>query len=379
MTSAQNDRAAHRRPGRRDVPVPAVLGGRRPAPPADPRHPGHLRARQRGRARPGPGPAQRRDAVHPGPQRAGPGARGHRVRQAQPAARHPGRDLVDRPGRAEHGHRGGAGHRQPAAGAAAARRHLRHPAPGSGAAAAAAPAGGGRDRQRRVPPGLPLLRPHHPARAAAHRAARGHAGAHRPGRGRRGRALAAAGHPGPRLRLAGEFLRRAGLGHPASAAGPRRGRRRAGHAGRRGQAADHRGRRRHLLRGHGRARAPRRDRRHPGARDLRRQGRRPAAGLVADRRHRAGRNPGRQHPGPRGRPGADRGGAADRLRHRLPFAVRRPRGALRRASTSIPATPTGSVPPASSPTPGRGWRRWPTRPPRPACARPRPGGPAPSS
>ncbi len=51
----------------------------------------------------------------------------------------------------------------------------------------------------------------------------------------------------------------------------------AGHAGRRDQAADHRGRRRHLLRRHGRARAPRRDRRHPGARDLRRQGRRPAA------------------------------------------------------------------------------------------------------
>ena len=36
------------------------------------------------------------------------------------AARHAGRDLLDRPGRAEHGHRGGAGHRQPAAGAAAA-------------------------------------------------------------------------------------------------------------------------------------------------------------------------------------------------------------------------------------------------------------------
>ena len=80
------------------------------------------------------------------------------------------------------------------------------------------PLGGGRDRQRRVPAGLPLLRPHHPARAAAHRAARGHAGAHRPGRRRRRRALAAAGHPVPRLRLAGRVLRRAGLGHPAAAA-----------------------------------------------------------------------------------------------------------------------------------------------------------------
>ena len=146
------------------------------------------------------------------------------LRQAQPPPRHPGRDLLDRPGRAEHGHRRGAGHRQPAAGAAAARRHLRHQAPGPGAAAAAAPARGGRDRQRRVPPGLPLLRPHHPARAAAHRAARGHAGAHRPGGRRRRRALAAAGHPVPRLRLPGRVLRRAGLGIRRPQPDRRRGR-----------------------------------------------------------------------------------------------------------------------------------------------------------
>ena len=72
------------------------------------------------------------------------------------------------------------------------------------------------------------------------------------------------------------FLRRAGLGHPAAQPDPRRGCRRAGPAGRRGQAADHRGRRRHILRGHRRARAPRRDRRHPGAGDIRREVRRPA-------------------------------------------------------------------------------------------------------
>ena len=82
----------------------------------------------------------------------------------------------------------GAGHRQPAAGAAAARRHVRHPPPGPGAAAAAAPGRGRRHRQRRVPPGVPVLRPHHPARAAAHRPARGDAGADRPGRHRRRRA-----------------------------------------------------------------------------------------------------------------------------------------------------------------------------------------------
>src|SRR6266702_443441 len=55
---------------------------------------------------------------------------------------------------------------------------------------------------------LPVLRPHHPARAAAHRAARGHAGAHRSGGRRRRGALAAAGHPGPRLRLPGRVPRR---------------------------------------------------------------------------------------------------------------------------------------------------------------------------
>ena len=67
----------------------------------------------------------------------------------------------------------------------------------------------------------------------------------------------------------------------------------------------------------------------PVARDLRREGRRAAAGLVADRRHRPGGHPRGQRAGPRGRPGADRGGPADRLRHRLPLAVRQPRGAVR--------------------------------------------------
>ena len=46
---------------------------------------------------------------------------------------------LDRPGRDEHGHRRGAGHDQPAAGAAAARRHLRHPRREPGAAGARGP------------------------------------------------------------------------------------------------------------------------------------------------------------------------------------------------------------------------------------------------
>ena len=100
-------------------------------------------------------------------------------------------------------------------------------------------------------------------------------------------------------------------------------------ADRRGQAADHRGRRRHLLRRYRRARAASRHGRHSGAGDLRRQGCRAAAGLVADRRHGARGHPGGQHACPRGRPGTDGRSAADRLRHRVPLAVRQPRGALR--------------------------------------------------
>ena len=61
------------------------------APPADPRHPGHLRPRQRGRAGPGAGPAQRPDAVHAGPQRAVAGAPGHRLRQGDDAGARPWR------------------------------------------------------------------------------------------------------------------------------------------------------------------------------------------------------------------------------------------------------------------------------------------------
>ena len=143
------------------------------------------------------------------------------------------------------------------------------------------------------------------------------------------------------------------------------------------QAADHRGRRRHLLGRHGRARAPGLLRRHPGSRDLRRQGRRAAAGLVADGRHRPGGNARGQRAGPRGRPGADRRGPADRLRHRLPFAVRQSRGAVREHQRH----PARRRPARChrhrrrrQAGPGRaGRRRGHAR----ASARPRPGGPAP--
>ena len=65
-----------------------------------------------------------------------------------------------------------------------------------------------------LPPRLAVLRPDHPARAAAHRAAARHAGADRPGRHRRRGAVAAPGRPEPRVRLPGRVLRRARLGDP---------------------------------------------------------------------------------------------------------------------------------------------------------------------
>ena len=52
---------------------------------------------------------------------------------------------------------------------------------------------------------------------------------------------------------------------------------------------------------------------------------------------------------------------------------------VRFASVNVNPRDAGcSAPPASSPTPGRPWPRWPTPPPPRAPARPRPGGPAPS-
>ena len=58
------------------------------------------------------------------------------------------------PGRAQHGHRGGAGARQPAAGAAAAGRHVHLARPGPGAAAGGALRRPDRLGERRVPAGL---------------------------------------------------------------------------------------------------------------------------------------------------------------------------------------------------------------------------------
>ena len=200
-----------------------------------------------------------RDALPPGPQRAGHGARRRRLRpDAQPPAG-PGLHRVDRPGLDQHGHRRGAGHHQPHPGAAPAQRHLRHPRRQPRAAGAGAALRLRRVRERRVPPAVEVLRPGVAARAAARRAAGRDARAHRPGRDRRGDHRPAAGRAGRGLRLARGAVRQAGVARrPPGARARRSGARRRDHP-RRAAAARRRGRRRALLRGHrgAAARSPR--------------------------------------------------------------------------------------------------------------------------
>jgi 3D-(3,5/4)-trihydroxycyclohexane-1,2-dione acylhydrolase (decyclizing) len=127
-------------------------------------------------------------------------------------------------------------------------------------------------RQRRVPAGVAVLGPDQPAGAAAVGAAGRDAGAHRPGRDRRGHPGAPAGRAGRGARLAGRAVRRSGLARAPPAPEPPRWPRRRGTPPR-PQAARHRGRRRHLLRG------------RPGA--ARGSPRRPASRSPTPRRARA--------------------------------------------------------------------------------------------
>ena len=98
---------------------------------------------------------------------------------------------------------------------------------------------------------------------------------------------------------------------------------------RRPPAADRGRRRGHLRRGHRGPGRPGRGDRHPGGRDLRRQGLdavRPPLGPGGHRRHRDRR--GQRH-GPRGRRGARDRHPLGRLRHRLAQHLHQPRGPLR--------------------------------------------------
>ena len=156
-------------------------------------------------------------ALLPVPQRAGDGAHRGGVREDVEPPADAGVHDVDRPRRDQHDHRRRRRDHQPAAGAAAARRHLRQSRAGAGAAAARVGDSAGHLGQRLLPAGVALLGSHLPARTAADGAARSDARADLAGRDRRRDAGAAAGHADRSVRLSRRVLRRARLDHPAAA------------------------------------------------------------------------------------------------------------------------------------------------------------------
>ena len=264
-------------------------------------------------------------ALLPRSQRAGHGAHRRGLRaHVEPAARlrvH----VLHRTGRHQHGHRCGGGHDEPDTGAAAARRRVRH-APGQpGAPRTRGPDVAGRLGQRLPAAGIALLRPRLAPRATAPGAACSDARAHRPRRDRRGHPGPAPGRPDRGVRRPRRPLRAAGLADPPPAARAS-DHRRAGRAGARVPAApDRRRRRRHLPRGHERARRPGRRDGHPCRRDPGGQG---LAALRPPRQPRCARgdrNDGRQRRRARRRRGDRSGDAVERLHHRVALGVRQPR------------------------------------------------------
>ena len=160
------DPPADRRPGGGRVPRGAAGRAGRPGRAVLRGRLRHLRPRQRGRARRGPRGAPGSPALLPGPQRAGDGPPGRRLRQGATAHACPGVHDLDRAGRDQHGHWGGHGHGQPPAGAAAARGPLRDAPRGTGPAAARTARVRGRLRQRRLQARVALLGSHQSAGAA---------------------------------------------------------------------------------------------------------------------------------------------------------------------------------------------------------------------
>ena len=106
------------------------------------------------------------------PERAGHGAGRGGLREGDAAPAGDGRDVVRRARRHQHGDRGGRGAGQPPAAAAAVRRHVREPPARPGAAAGRALRRPLDHRQRRVPPGRPLLGSHHRGRSSCCRPCR---------------------------------------------------------------------------------------------------------------------------------------------------------------------------------------------------------------
>ena len=126
-----------------------------------------FRPRQRGRPRRGARSLPRTPADAARPQRTGHGARGHRLRQGQPPPPADGLHDLGRSRRDKSRDRGGGRAREPAARAAAARRHLREPPTRPGAAADRALRRSDRDRKRLPAAGLALLGSHPAPRTIA--------------------------------------------------------------------------------------------------------------------------------------------------------------------------------------------------------------------
>ena len=123
--SRRENRSLHDGAGDRALPDRPADRHRRLAAAAVPRRLRHLRPRQRDVPRPGAGGGARRVPDVARPERAGHGARRCRLRQGVAAPADHGRHELDRAGRHEHGHGRRRRPRQPAARAAARRRHVR--------------------------------------------------------------------------------------------------------------------------------------------------------------------------------------------------------------------------------------------------------------
>ena len=289
-----------------------------------------LRPRQRRGARRGAVRGTRRAADVARAQRAGDGAHGDRLRQGEPPAAHDGVHHLDRPGRHQPRHRGGAGARQPPAGAVPPRRRLRvartRPRVAAGRVVRRRHGVGQRLPATRVA----LFRPHRASAAAADCAAARHRGADRCRAVRTGDARAAAGRAGRGVRLSRGLFRAARRAAARGAGGGCRSRGRGGAAARQAPPADHRRRRRAVQRrrprgvGALRRRAWRRGRRDAGRQE--RAGVRPSA---AGRRHRRHRRHGGECARARCRRHPRRRHAAVRLHHGLACAVRRCRRSCR--------------------------------------------------
>ena len=180
----------------------------------------HLRTRQRRGPRPGAAAGRGRGRrsrhrtgpqVRAGPQRAGHGPHGRRLRPPEGSAADLGGHRQRRPRLDEHANGRGARNDQPAARSSAACRHLCHPCQRAGVAGAGAAVLRRRHGQRRVQAAVALLRPGVAARTAARRADRRDAGAHRSCRDRCCHGIHPPGRAGRGIRLAGIAVRRTHL------------------------------------------------------------------------------------------------------------------------------------------------------------------------